>query len=139
MGEFGVTQTFTTGTLIWTNAALKAGTNLNLVGAPGVGKYVFPVALYMLSVYGGSNPWTNNPSLFMDWNNAAIVLTSMGFSGWTNTQNFVHLLDYGWAVNANDVLINNEALELAISVALLGNAAGDNTVKVLLHYKIISF
>lgn len=122
-------------TAVYGNAALKAGTQVPLLPAPGEGYGWYVSGSTCEQVYGGHNAWTNTPSLSLYYN--GITEGNNLTASWIGTQN---LLTTSSVVLTNIPVVNmnNGALSMGVSTALTGNAAGDNYVVVTIYYRLIA-
>jgi len=130
----------TTG-LTWTNVALKAGTSLQLVAAQGSGILIVPVMAIFKMEYGGTNAFTNNITIQVNYGSVEATGTIMNFTAETNFwQSTSNQLAIGITSLITDITASNAentAVYATLSGALTGNAAGNNTVKVqILWYSV---
>lgn len=95
-----------------------------------------PVSWFIRLNYGGSNVFTNSPIVDIQYNGVTITaFSSLGTAFWTGTANYIC---YNPSVNFEAVAtgLENQAVTLKLSMAQAGNAAGDNTVTVILFYTV---
>lgn len=122
------------------------GTPIQLIAAPGAGNVVFPIACMSKFNYGGSNvftaaanqfisimlgPVSNNNRYYTSVLNAALVASSSSYT----VSNGYSIATAGAITQYENAAIqayNTNATEIS------GNAANDNTITILLIYKIIT-
>lgn len=126
------------GPILWGTAALKAGTSLPLLAAPGVGKTIIPWGLIAVMDYGGTNAFTNNPGwqfTYASGETVAITTGAVGF--WTGTNDRV-FFEVGFEnTSMNYANMTNSAIELDLGAAVTGNAGNNNVVYVQFYYTIM--
>ncbi|QKV51006.1 hypothetical protein [Crucivirus sp.] len=136
-------HTFSTAT--WTNAALKAGTDLTLITAPAAGRFLYVYGVFLKLNYGGTNAFTNTPTI-----THKIGTTSIGGSVaspttfWTATANTYTMMSPHALNSANlsyqlaATVLDGAAYKLTLSAALTGNAANNNTVTAIVEYRLMT-
>lgn len=131
-----------------TNAQIKAirATPVTLVAAPGAGKYIQPISCTVELVYGGTNAFTAaaNDNLSLKWKDGSGgILWSGAVQAFVQATNsafspFVPGAAVGATLNQAKANVDNQPLVMHNQTAgeIAGNAAGDNTMRVNLHYSI---
>jgi hypothetical protein len=139
-------------TVTLTSAQIKAihGTPIQIIAAPGAGKGLVLVSAVAKFNYGGTNAFTaaasqtiglyynNSTTQLLSGNsfitNAMIVSTANAFSTVTSiTNGNVQGAAAGVLDNVNIAAFNSVATEIT------GNAAGNNTIDIILAYWIVTF
>ena len=131
-----------------TNTQIKniRATPVTLVAAPGVGKFIAPHSCYMELVYGGTNAFTAaaGDNLALKWKDGTIAAILQGaiqafVQATTNTfSKFVDSVAAGSTISVAKANVDNQPLVLHNITAgeIAGNAAADNTMRVILRYSI---
>lgn len=131
----------------WSNAALKAGTSLTVLAAQGAGTVIVPVSCVFKFVYGGNNAFTNSPTSqinFSTVNGTRPIFTGPAAGGfWQATSSAYAFLNIqpltgGFLQTYNNTVSENTAVSATLSIPLTGNASGDNTVKIIMTYFLVS-
>lgn len=138
--------TILTDSVVLSNATLKAGTTSTLVSAQGANTVIVPITIAFIMRYGGTNAFTNAPSMQIGYNGSPNFPT-LGYAGaafWTQTNTRVIV----WSVPAAPTTdmypslplsgMTNQPLTTAFGAALTGNAANNNTLEVFTTYYVIS-
>lgn len=129
--------TIYSGIFTWTNAELKAGTQKVVVAAPGANKVIIPISIVLSMIYGGSNVFTNAPTLtFRHGANPTISINVTG-TFWTSASSRNAYQSNFADPDSSLALFTNGALSVNLSTGLTGNAANDNVVKVGVYYYIV--
>ena len=134
-------------TVTLTSAQLLAlsTTPIQIVAAPGAGKYIFPVSYaleYIFGTHAYSTPAKTNNAFFGYTGNAINSINSpMALTGWgTFIENTFSCLMFGVVGNAANVGITlsqivNQGIEFGVPNAL---TLGNGTMKVTLTYMVLS-
>ncbi len=129
-------QSLTNTTVTLTNSQLKnIGTvAIQIVPAQGAGSIILPLSLCCKLEYGGTNPFTNSPNLFLNYgssigsNQIVEIFAGVGFNEATSNA-------YATSTSMNDsgsVAANceNTGVFFSTNASFTGNAANDNTMKI---------
>lgn len=139
-----------TARLAITNAQAKAirATPLTIVGAPGVGRMIVPIAGYVGLVYGGTNAFTsaaNDVLGFKYKDGTTAALMSGGVQAFmqataNSMSQFVPAVAAGASVNITKANSENQPLVVHNITAseIAGNAGLDNTLVVVVTFTVIA-
>lgn len=120
------------------NADLKSGATITLVAAP-TSPYFYAVdQVYFKLNYGGNNAFTaSNPVAIGNGADSSLIV--LGDTFWKATTNAYGY--YGGAATLATTETNflAKSLNFVLSGGTTGNAANDNTVTVIVYYRIIKF
>jgi hypothetical protein len=127
-----------------TNAQIKAlhGTPVQVVAAPGLGKYVQILHAVMTLNYGGNNAFVNTggSQIFLYFGTTQQIVGSLGLSQIVATSSQV---DFTYAAS-NLGFASTSAVNLAVNfwnasaTEISGNAANDNTMSYNVVYRIVT-
>ncbi len=121
-----------------TSAQIKSlsASPIQLVAAPGVGKFICPLAIYSKFNYGGTNAFTNGSIINPVLGNKLYTYSQLwAVSAITGTTTRFIVATGGGSSQTN--AIDNLALNLAAAGAeYAGNAANDNSIDIQVYYQI---
>lgn len=126
------------------NTQLKSGSlYYDLIPAQGPNTFIVPLFIHLVMNYGGTNVFTNTPTIGIDWEDpvgASIATISPGATFWGTAINGRYFGSYITGTfsgnSASDHI--NELLSLKLSALLTGNAGNDNTVRVNMSYYVMT-
>lgn len=116
------------------NATLRTTDTTTIVAAPGAGFSILVDSVVVIMRYGGTNVWTNNPSINLLWGGGSGIIPAFP---WTNA--FTRLNESTNVSTSGNVSgFENQPFTFSLVSGLTGNAANDNTATVVVYYRLLT-
>lgn len=125
-------------TLTWSNAELKARTDLVLVPAQGADTIIVIDDMLLEMVYGGNNAFSGTPTMTIKYNGVNANPLTPGATFYNQTQNTYLNWDGFLAVAFTAANFVNKDLSISLGAGLTGNAANDNFMRIKVTYSVIN-
>jgi len=115
------------------NADLRTTNNFTVVPAAGTDTVIMPTTIIILLNYGGTNVWSNSPSVQLRYNGVSGTASALTTPQWGQASTRLSSQAAPF-LTASRTQRNNEPLTFNLGVAATGNAANDNTAEVTVYY-----
>lgn len=126
--------------VVYSNALMRPPTAINLIPAfPG--KIIVPVSITIWMVYGGTNAFTNSPTMTIYYENCGSAFghqtldTNSDF--WQGTVDGGHVTCISGRTNNPMTNIFGSRMNIKLDSGVTGNSANDNFLQIVTSYYIV--